>query len=314
MRPGDRLSRLDGGESTLVALQGNDGRSTVYNFTVDQDHTYFVGTGGIWVHNSYFWERVKEFGKGLLHAAEDLLSLKWSHLGHDVYDVVHGATHAVTGPQRRETSGQGADITVYGYRQSAQNISNYYDPNQFDGPLLRSLKSAPWNFGIVEQSPKVTYMLSDGSVYTGTKAGANAEQAGIHFSSNLGRQLAGSQVFAYSAPLSVIADGLPLAFKAGLGVANGWSTAQMVKKQYDVTSSIADGTTSMIPYPSSPLVAVVAQSMLSDFLSQVINVIDGEKVDFSPGQLVVNTGTVGIAHADYQTPSSNPPRPIIRIN
>ena len=43
-------------------------------------------------------------------------------------------------------------------------------------------------------------------------------------------------------------------------------------------------------------------------------IIDGEKVDFSPGQLVVNTGTVGIAHADYQTPSSNPPRPIIRIN
>jgi LysM repeat protein len=48
---GDRFERIDGRQSELVETTTLAERRTVYNLTVDQDHTYFVGDVGIWVHN-----------------------------------------------------------------------------------------------------------------------------------------------------------------------------------------------------------------------------------------------------------------------
>ena len=129
MRPGDRLSRLDGGESTLVALRGNDGRSTVYNFTVDQDHTYFVGTGGIWVHNSYGLfglihraiesvVNVVEAGvgvvKGLVTGDYSYATKHWEQAG-------AAWTGASVTTATSATSGQAGDIVVTARRQPTDN-------------------------------------------------------------------------------------------------------------------------------------------------------------------------------------------------
>ncbi len=52
LRSGDELSPVDGGEAIHVAAVRRTGRrETVYNFEVEEAHTYFVGASGVWVHN-----------------------------------------------------------------------------------------------------------------------------------------------------------------------------------------------------------------------------------------------------------------------
>lgn len=52
LRTGDRLvSRQDGREVNVVSVANEGARATVYNFSVAEFHTYFVGELGIWVHN-----------------------------------------------------------------------------------------------------------------------------------------------------------------------------------------------------------------------------------------------------------------------
>ena len=52
LRADDVLSSLDGGASTVLSLEMLEEQTTVYNFEVEDFHTYFVGDGDIWVHNT----------------------------------------------------------------------------------------------------------------------------------------------------------------------------------------------------------------------------------------------------------------------
>jgi hypothetical protein len=52
LQPGDSLELLEGGQSKVVAVVADGGKHTVHNFEVADDHTYFVGERGIWVHNT----------------------------------------------------------------------------------------------------------------------------------------------------------------------------------------------------------------------------------------------------------------------
>ncbi len=54
LRPGDQFALRDGGTSQFVGTARAEGLRTVYNFAVEEDHTYFVGERGIWVHNVYY--------------------------------------------------------------------------------------------------------------------------------------------------------------------------------------------------------------------------------------------------------------------
>ena len=54
LQAGDRFSLRDGGASRFVGTSRVDGLHTVYNFAVEEDHTYFVGERGIWAHNEYY--------------------------------------------------------------------------------------------------------------------------------------------------------------------------------------------------------------------------------------------------------------------
>jgi len=51
MRVGDQLQTLQGNWRRVVAITPLPGQETVYNFTVDQNHDYFVGETGFLVHN-----------------------------------------------------------------------------------------------------------------------------------------------------------------------------------------------------------------------------------------------------------------------
>ena len=51
MRVGDRVQSLHGVWRRVVSITPLPGQETVYNFTVDKDHNYFVGDTGFLVHN-----------------------------------------------------------------------------------------------------------------------------------------------------------------------------------------------------------------------------------------------------------------------
>jgi hypothetical protein len=51
LAPGDQLSTADGDAASVVAIASTARTETVYNLTVDEHHTYFVGTSETWVHN-----------------------------------------------------------------------------------------------------------------------------------------------------------------------------------------------------------------------------------------------------------------------
>jgi len=52
MKVGDLLQTVDGNWRRVTAITPLKGQETVYNFTVDQNHDYFVGETGFLVHNS----------------------------------------------------------------------------------------------------------------------------------------------------------------------------------------------------------------------------------------------------------------------
>jgi len=52
MQPGDRLRTVTGKEVLVVDLRWNVGRAVVYTLTVAKDHTFFVGTALVLVHNA----------------------------------------------------------------------------------------------------------------------------------------------------------------------------------------------------------------------------------------------------------------------
>lgn len=52
LRVGDRLLTIGGTWRAITAITPVEGQETVYNFTVDKDHDYFVGETGFLVHNA----------------------------------------------------------------------------------------------------------------------------------------------------------------------------------------------------------------------------------------------------------------------
>jgi len=68
LTPEDRLVRADESLASIVSLEALDRRARVYNLTVDEAHTYFVGEGELWVHNAC---RNEVFGVPRTRSARD---------------------------------------------------------------------------------------------------------------------------------------------------------------------------------------------------------------------------------------------------
>jgi hypothetical protein len=54
LNPGDFIPSADRGLLTVTALEWTPRVETVYNFGVDEFHTYFVGAIGAWVYNCFY--------------------------------------------------------------------------------------------------------------------------------------------------------------------------------------------------------------------------------------------------------------------
>jgi RHS repeat-associated protein len=52
LKAGDLVAGKDGAWLKVIKLTLREGKQTAYNLEVEQDHTYFVGLAGAWVHNS----------------------------------------------------------------------------------------------------------------------------------------------------------------------------------------------------------------------------------------------------------------------
>jgi RHS repeat-associated protein len=62
LRPGDEVSTSHGGRARVLSATSTERTTTVYNFEVEQFHTYFVGEAGLWVHNSCSFTRILQTG------------------------------------------------------------------------------------------------------------------------------------------------------------------------------------------------------------------------------------------------------------
>jgi hypothetical protein len=51
LEPGDQVVTADGGALEVASTEDSGRSDTVYNFEVEEFHTYFVGQGAAWVHN-----------------------------------------------------------------------------------------------------------------------------------------------------------------------------------------------------------------------------------------------------------------------
>jgi hypothetical protein len=54
LQPGEHVDAMDGGWLRVSSRTWTRRRTTVYNFEVEDFHTYFVGARGVWVHNTCF--------------------------------------------------------------------------------------------------------------------------------------------------------------------------------------------------------------------------------------------------------------------
>ena len=52
LKPGDQLRTTNGRDVTVLAVRWNVGEAVVYTLTVARDHTFFVGSAQVLVHNS----------------------------------------------------------------------------------------------------------------------------------------------------------------------------------------------------------------------------------------------------------------------
>jgi len=66
LRVDDRLRTAGGAEAVVVGLRRDVGRAAVYSLTVARDHTFFVGTARVLVHNASIGPCLVNYGKNQL--------------------------------------------------------------------------------------------------------------------------------------------------------------------------------------------------------------------------------------------------------
>jgi hypothetical protein len=69
LKSGDLMFTADGKLLTISSIEVDGREETVYNFEVEDFHTYFVGESGIWVHNQNYGQTMTMTGTALLPVA-----------------------------------------------------------------------------------------------------------------------------------------------------------------------------------------------------------------------------------------------------
>ncbi|WP_279638187.1 polymorphic toxin-type HINT domain-containing protein [Leptospira kemamanensis] len=75
LHPGDVALGANGQELVVTDITIDERAETVYNFEVDEYHTYFVGEVGVWVHNADYLEKIKNFVNKGEYESDEILRL-----------------------------------------------------------------------------------------------------------------------------------------------------------------------------------------------------------------------------------------------
>jgi hypothetical protein len=137
LEPGDQVVSADGGELEVASTEDSGRVDTVYNFEVEEFHTYFVGEGAAWVHNDCDKEKqakkraeILECLKGFLQDDPDIKRVK---------EQFPDAKFGLGGSVARGTVGNPNKPTV----------GQPFDPNNFDLDLFVVSDSLPSSAKVV---------------------------------------------------------------------------------------------------------------------------------------------------------------------
>ena len=127
----DQVLLIDGSQARVASIVEDEESATVYNFTVDLDHTYFVGNAGIWVHNDYVTNdgRVIRTRNGTLRGTPRLVGsnrrIPW--------DILPKGSNANNIDLLRFDNG-------YAYRIYVHGQANYFDPRLFQNRVTENIQ------------------------------------------------------------------------------------------------------------------------------------------------------------------------------
>jgi hypothetical protein len=140
MRVGDLLQTIQGNWRRVVSITPVEGQETVYNFTVANDHDYFVGQTGFLVHNESC-EPCGAGGDGEQGALGEALRRHGADPGSPIERIpVWGGTPAMRGPQGQpyeiiQALNEAGDLIEFHHHCWGHNFPDgKYEPPHYHGP------------------------------------------------------------------------------------------------------------------------------------------------------------------------------------
>jgi hypothetical protein len=150
LAPGDQLSTADGDAASVLSVASTARTETVYNLTIDEHHTYFVGATGTWVHNvgDCDDDRTPE------QKREDELAADPAHNGKATpgsrREAVVGLglekSGALPGPITRDPSGRAEFIDANGKKWDVKAFNSNFKPRKGGYDLKKSLTKIEGEF------------------------------------------------------------------------------------------------------------------------------------------------------------------------
>jgi hypothetical protein len=150
LAPGDELSTADGDAASVLSVASTARTATVYNLTIDEHHTYFVGTSETWVHNMDGCDddRTPE------QKREDELAADPAHNGKATPGSRREAevglglekSGALPGPITRDPSGRAEFIDADGQKWDVKAFNSNFKPRKGGYDLKKSLTKIEGEF------------------------------------------------------------------------------------------------------------------------------------------------------------------------
>jgi hypothetical protein len=156
LAPGDELSTADGDAASVLSVASTARTETVYNLTIDEHHTYFVGTSETWVHNmdGCDEETPEERARRERQEREDDLAADPAHNGKatpgsrreaEVGLGLEDSGH-LRGPITRDPSGRAEFIDADGKKWDVKAFNSNFKPRKGGYDLKNSLKKIQGEF------------------------------------------------------------------------------------------------------------------------------------------------------------------------
>jgi len=135
LRPGDRLRTASGTDATVVGLRHNVGQAVVYTLTVARDHTYFVSSARVLVHNCSSPLRDPDPG------SPEHKALRWQAYQNDPdnagWDYKRWSSVYESNMHNADTGNAGADAVQQELGWGTREVTGRLEGDPFDGVTRR---------------------------------------------------------------------------------------------------------------------------------------------------------------------------------